>query len=95
MPGLVTKYWKYEKFVKVSSCSRLGLQTEGMRHSVSSRSRSTFDFQKISVLVHFFIFQEVTFSVSSRHIGVTDQSNVFHICNFFPQKKMSGGGKSV
>ena len=48
-PGLVTKYWKSEKFVKVSSCSRLGLETEGTRLSVSSRSRLTFDFQKVSV----------------------------------------------
>jgi hypothetical protein len=48
-PGLLTKDWKSGKIVKVSSRSFLGRMTKGMRLSVSSRSRSTSDYQKVSV----------------------------------------------
>jgi hypothetical protein len=49
-PDLVTKYWKSGKIVKVSSHSCLSLETKGTRLSVLSRSRPTFDYQKVSVL---------------------------------------------
>ena len=48
-PGFVLNYWKLEKFVKVSSCSHLGLKIKGTRLSVLSRSRSTVDYPKVSV----------------------------------------------